>query len=45
MVLTQLRFYLRRQPYNEHIFLSDVKVLDDIVVELCPTVHEVDKKL
>jgi len=37
-ILTQLRSYLRGLPYDDATFLSDVKVLDDIVTDLCPPV-------
>lgn len=43
-ILTQLRSHLRGIPYNESIFLSDVKVLDDIVTDLCPPISGVVKK-
>lgn len=35
-ILVQLRNYLRGTLYDETVFLSDVKVLDDICVDLCP---------
>ena len=38
-VLTQLRSYLRGLPYDNQILLSDLKVLDDIVTDSCPTVN------
>ena len=38
-VLTQLRSYLRGLPYDSQTLLSDLKVLDDIVIDLCPPVN------
>ena len=38
-VLTQLRSYLRGLPYDSATLLSDLKVLDDIVTDLCPPVN------
>ena len=37
--IIQLRSFLRGMPYSEEFFLSDVKVLDDIVCDLCPPVN------
>ena len=47
-VLTQIRSYLRGLSYDEKAFLDEVRVMDDIVTDLCPTVSsmssEYDKK-
>ena len=36
-VLVQLKSYLRGIQYNESNFLSDLKILDDIVIDNCPS--------
>ena len=38
-ILIQLRTYFRGIPCDETVFLTDTKVLDDIVVDLCPTIN------
>ena len=43
-VLTQLKSYLRGMPYDEVVLLSDLKVLDDIVTDLCPPINGNSKK-
>ena len=43
-VLTQLKSYLRGMPYDEVVLLSDLKVLDDIVTDLCPPINGNFKK-
>lgn len=43
-ILTQLRSYLRGLPYDETVFLSDVKVIDDIIIDLCPPVNGMSGK-
>ena len=35
-ILTQLKSYLRGMTYDESILLSDLKIIDDIVTDLCP---------
>jgi hypothetical protein len=35
-VCTQIRSFLRGMDYNSEIFLSDLKVVDDMVSDLCP---------
>ena len=37
-ILTQIKAFLRGMPYDETVFLSDVKVIDDIVIDCCPSV-------
>ena len=39
-VLIQLKSFLRGLPYNESNFLTDLKVLDDIVINQCPSVDK-----
>ena len=36
-VLVQLKSFLRGLPYDESNFLTDLKVLDDIVIDQCPS--------
>ena len=39
-ILIQLKSFLRGLPYDGTIFLSDVKMLDDIVIDTCPTIDK-----
>ena len=39
-VLIQFKSFLRGLPYNESNFLTDLKVLDDIVIDQCPSVDK-----
>ena len=39
-ILIQLKSFLRGLPYDGTIFLSDVKILDDIVIDTCPTIDK-----
>ena len=43
-ILVQLRMYFRGIPYDEKVFLTDTKVLDDIVIDICPTINGMSKK-
>ena len=43
-ILTQIRSFLRGLAYDKIIFLSDVKILDDIVIDTCPSVNAFYKK-
>ena len=36
-VLVQLKSFLRGLPYDECNFLTDLKVLDDIIIDQCPS--------
>ena len=38
-ILIQLKTYFTGVPYDETVFLTDTKVLDDIVADLCPTIN------
>ena len=38
-ILTQMKAFLRGMPYDETVFLFDVKVIDDIVIDCCPSVN------
>ena len=39
-VLVQLKNFLRGLPYHETNFLTDLKVLDDIIIDQCPLVEK-----
>ena len=43
-VLIQLKSFLRGLPYDESNFLTDLKVLDDIVINQCPSVDKYSDK-
>ena len=43
-ILTQLKSYLRGMTYDESILLSDLKIIDDIVTDLCPLINGMSKK-
>ena len=37
-VCIQIKSYLRGLEFDISIFLSDIKLLDDIIIDLCPTI-------
>ena len=39
-ILVQLKSFLRGLPYDENNFLSDLKVLDDIIIDQCPSIDK-----
>ena len=39
-ILVQLKSFLRGLPYDENIFLSDIKIIDDIVIDQCPSIDK-----
>ena len=43
-ILVQLRNFMRGASYNESIFFSDVKVVDEIVIDSCPSVYKYFEK-
>ena len=43
-VLVQLKSFLRGLPYNEAMFLSDIKILDDIVIDQCCSINKYSEK-
>ena len=43
-VLVQLKSFLRGLPYDESNFLTDLKILDDIVIDQCPSVDKYHDK-
>ena len=43
-VLVQLKSFLRGLPYDENMFLSDIKIIDDIIIDQCSSIDKyVDK--
>ena len=43
-VLTDLRSFMRGLEYNNKEFLDYVKVLDDIIIDMCPLTDKFEKK-
>lgn len=43
-ILIQLRSYLRGLPYDEVVFLTDSKVVEDTVIDLCPPIDKLANK-
>ena len=43
-VLTDLRSFMRGIEYNNKEFLDYVKVLDDIIIDICPLTDKFEKK-
>ena len=43
-ILVQLKSFLRGLPYDENVFLSDIKTIDDIVIDQCPSVDKYFEK-
>lgn len=43
-ILTQIRSYLNGLPYDETIFLSDVKVIDNITTDICSPIGQYSEK-
>ena len=39
-VLVQLKSFLRGLPYDENMFLSDIKILDDIIIDQTPSIDK-----
>ena len=39
-ILVQLKSFLRGLPYDENIFLSNIKIIDDIVIDQCPSIDK-----
>ena len=39
-ILVQLKSFLRGLPYDNSLFLSDVKLQDDIIIDLCPSIDQ-----
>ena len=43
-ICVQLKSFLRGFSYDESIFLSDIKVIDDIVIDQCPSIDKYFEK-
>ena len=43
-IMVQLKSYLRGMEYDINIFLSDVKTIDDMIIDQCPCVDRYFKK-
>ena len=43
-IMGQLRSYIRGLSYDEAVFLSDVKVIDDMIIDQCPNVDKYFEK-
>ena len=43
-ILTDLRSFIRGREYNDKAFLDYVKVIDDIIIDMCPIVDRFEKK-
>ena len=43
-IVTQLKSYLRGMTYEESIFLSNLKIIDDVVTDLCLLINVMSKK-
>ena len=39
-ILIQLKSFLRGLPYDNNLLLSDIKVLDDIIIDQCPSIDK-----
>ena len=39
-ILVQLKSFLRGMPYDISLFLSDIKLQDDIIIDLCPSIDQ-----
>ena len=42
-ILVQLKSYLRGIEYNENELLSDIKILDDIIISECPSIEKMSE--
>ena len=43
-IMVQLRSFMRGIPYDENVFLSDIKIIDDMIIDQCPSADEYSKK-
>ena len=43
-ILVQLKSYLRGMEYDMKIFLSDVKIIDEMIIDQCPLVDDLFEK-
>ena len=42
-ILVQLKSYLRGIEYNENELLSDMKTIDDIIIDQCPSIEKMSE--
>ena len=42
-ILVQLKSYLRGIEYNENELLSDIKIIDDIIISECPSIEKMSE--
>ena len=42
-ILVQLKSYLRAIEYNENELLSDIKIIDDIIIDQCPSIEKMSE--
>ena len=38
-IMVQLRSFMRGIPYDENTFLSDIKIIDDMIIDQCPSAN------
>lgn len=43
-ILNEIRAYLRGQPYNNLHFVESLKLTDDVVIDVCPSISRFEKK-
>ena len=43
-IMVQLRSFMRGIPYDENTFLSDIKIIDDMIIDQCPSADEYSEK-
>ena len=43
-IMVQLRSFMRGIPYDENVFLSDIKIIDDMIIDQCPSADEYSEK-
>ena len=43
-IMVQLRSFMRGIPYDENVFLSDIKIIDNMIIDQCPSADEYSKK-
>ena len=43
-ILNEIRAYLRGQPYNHLHFVESLKITDDVIIDVCPSISHYEKK-
>ena len=43
-IMVQLKSFLRGMEYDENALLSDIKMIDDMIIDQCPSVDQYFKK-